>query len=191
MRRLTWMFLLAFSSGLEAADSSADKVEIEERVIMGWIEGVVFVPWGLELEAKLDSGATTSSLHAKEVEQFEKEGKDWVRFIVDIGEDGEKEGIRIERPLVRDVQIRRHEGKPDERPVVKLEFCLNGKNYEAEFSLVDRGKFNYPVLLGRRFLKKIALIDPRQTHLTDEGWNACLVKYRANNKTSGAHAQVR
>jgi hypothetical protein len=54
-----------------------------------------------------------------------------------------------------------------------LTVCKNGKDYEAEFNLVDRSKFNYPVLLGRSFLKDVALVDANATFLFKADDDAC------------------
>jgi hypothetical protein len=50
---------------------------------------------------------------------------------------------------------------------VDLEFCFGGRWWQTEFSLVDRGKFHYPVLLGRGFLDGVAVIDPGATFVTE------------------------
>ncbi|MEZ5504604.1 MAG: RimK/LysX family protein [Gammaproteobacteria bacterium] len=44
-------------------------------------------------------------------------------------------------------------------------FMLDGHEYEAQFTLTDRSRFIYPVLLGRRFLEHAALVDPSRTYL--------------------------
>ena len=58
-----------------------------DRPVFGWVEKTTIEPWGVELKAKLDSGALTSSLHATDVEIFEKDGDDWVRFTVDVHDE--------------------------------------------------------------------------------------------------------
>ncbi|RFA30501.1 hypothetical protein CAI21_05490 [Alkalilimnicola ehrlichii] len=148
------LLLLPFSSAL--AES--------ERKVMGWVEDVVIEPPGFNMEAKLDSGALTSSLHATNIERFKKDGEEWVRFTVHNG-DGSRSKL-LEKPLYRDVLIKRHGADSQRRPVVRLAFCLAGQSHEAQFSLTDRSNFIYPVLLGRRFLGDVALIDSRDRHLT-------------------------
>lgn len=58
-------------------------------------------------------------------------------------------------------------GRPHRRHVVALEFCINGEFHEAQFSLADRGDFNYPALLGRRFMSGRLLLDPSDSFLSE------------------------
>lgn len=171
------VFWLALGGLSQAEDPGSEKTSINERVIMGWVERVVLIPWGVELKAKLDSGAKTSSLHAEDIERFKKDGEEWVRFMIDVERKGKKiKRFQVEQPIVRNVRIKRHRGSAKRRPVVSLVFCLNGKRHAAQFSLVDRSQLNYSMLLGRLFLKKVALIDPSRTFLTGQGWQACLIE---------------
>ncbi|MFZ5654792.1 MAG: ATP-dependent zinc protease [Pseudomonadota bacterium] len=141
----------------------------DAKVIAGWVEKVYFAAApGHEVKAKLDSGAKTSSVNARDVEDFERDGRPWVRFeLVLPDEDDRTRVIAMERPVTRYVRIKEHRGDHDRRPVVELEFCFVGRFHRAQFSLVDRTRFHYPVLLGRRFLAGVALIDPGATFLTE------------------------
>ena len=84
-----------------------------ELEILGYIEKVRFDNPSIELNAKLDSGATTSSLNALNKESFEKDGKEWIRFDV-IDPEDEDNLVTFEAPVVRTVRIRRH-GAPAAR----------------------------------------------------------------------------
>ena len=82
--------------------------------------------------------------------------------------DRNSQTITLEKPLAREVTIKlRGTAKNAERASVKLEFCLGGHRYASLFTLVNRSKFNYPVLLGRRFLAKVATIDPAMKFRTE------------------------
>ncbi|ADJ28786.1 ATP-dependent zinc protease [Nitrosococcus watsonii] len=175
------VFWLLLGGVAKATDAGSEKKSTKERAIMGWVEPVVFIPWGVELKAKLDSGAKTSSLHAEHIVRFKKGDEEWVRFALAVEIKGKEiKQFQMEQPLVRDVLIKRHRGSAKRRPVVNLKLCLNGKHHRVQFSLVDRSQLNYPVLLGRRFLRKVALIDPGKTFLTSEGWKTCLIEYTAS-----------
>jgi len=170
MRYLLLTSLIATSSAIAKQNGG----DISEKIILGWIENIYLQPYDLKAKAKLDTGAKTSSIHAKNIEYFEKDGDRWVRFQFSsdtkLKEKKYKEGkskkvVTIEAPLTRSALIKRHKHTSMERPVVTLPFNLAGKEYKAEFTLTDRSKFLYPVLMGRRFLKHVAIVDPGNTFL--------------------------
>ncbi len=140
-----------------------------DKLELGWLERIRLQPWDIVLKAKLDTGAKTAAIHATDIERFEKDGREWVRFKLWLNHrDPASETILVEKPLARDVKIKpRATEKTASRPSVKLEFCLGGKRYQALFTLVDRKKFNYPILLGRRFLADLATIDPAVRYKTN------------------------
>lgn len=162
-------------SSPEAKSPGASK----QKVIMGWLESIYLRPWNRRLTAKLDTGAKTSSIHADKIEHFSKGGDDWVRFsLVDI-EDRKLPPIVVEKPLLRTALIKSHDNQASKRDVVLMTICKNGQEYEAEFNLVDRSNFNYPVLLGRSFLKDVALVDPSETFLFKGDQDPCRGKGEA------------
>ena len=134
----------------------------KERVIMGWLESVFFRPWNVRMTAKLDTGANTSSLHAERIERFSRDGRKWVRFT--LGKSEDKKFV-VERPVVRTANIKQHGKGSAQREVVTMVLCKNGKDYDTEFTLVDRSNFSYPVLLGRSFLKNAGLVDASETFI--------------------------
>ncbi len=169
--------MLLLASGPSAASSSkATKADPE---VLGFVEWVVMESTEVRLKARLDTGAKTSSLHAVNVEPFEKDNEDWVRFQLPLGdhEDQPSEGeldheeviLEFERPVHRTVLIKRKGAPSQRRYVVKMEFCISGNSHEAQFSLTDRGKFSYPVLLGRRFLSEDNILtDSARTFMAEK-----------------------
>jgi hypothetical protein len=158
--------IIALTSLLFSASPALAEPQPEssaEPEVLGFIEWVVMGETGIRLKARLDTGAKTSSLHAVNVESFEKDNEEWVRFQLPLGdhEDQPSEGelehdeviLEFERPVYRTVLIKRKGAPSQRRHVVKMEFCIAGKMHETQFSLTDRGKFSYPVLLGRRFMR--------------------------------------
>lgn len=135
----------------------ASSAEIEDLEIFGWVEKVQLFDGDLAVYALLDTGAQTSSLDATDVTRFRRDGERWVRFTVTDPETEDR--LTLEKPLVRNVRIIRHDGNHQRRPVVKLPLCLGGELREVEVNLIDRSQLTYPMLLGRSVLQDFALVD--------------------------------
>ena len=129
----------------------------QNKEVFGWVEKVGVREANFAMQAKLDTGADSSSVHATRVEEFTKKGEQWVRFKVrsTVGSTA-----TIERPIERVALIKRHHGKSERRIVVRLGLCLGDIFQEEDVNLVDRTKFDYRLLLGRSFLVGNAIIDP-------------------------------
>jgi hypothetical protein len=149
------ILLLLSLPGLSQADVRAPKM------ILGWLETTQILGSDMRIKTKLDVGAKTSSMQATNIQHFEKDGKPWVRFdFTDEDVDTEKvHTLRLEGPLVREAEIKRHGAPSVTRPVVTMAICVYNQLYRTEFTLTDRGNFNYAILLGRSFLSKVALVD--------------------------------
>lgn len=147
--------------------STATSGKDPARVISGWVEKVRIENQDFEIKAKLDTGAQTSSIHATKIEPFKKDGKRWARFtllLVDSKDNNHE--LNLEKPRLRKVNIKNHDGEHDKRYVVELLVCFNGREFLTEFTLADRTEYIYDILLGRQFLKKAAIVDSNQTFLT-------------------------
>ena len=136
---------------------STEPEAVRIKEIVGRIERVRICPGGIILRAKLDTGARNSSLNAPNIEEFEKNGEKWVRFQLTnkLGQES-----TIERKIVRIAKIKQHGRKSEHRPVIRLGICLGKSCREVEVNLEDRRKFNYPLLIGRSYMKGYLIIDP-------------------------------
>jgi hypothetical protein len=138
----------------------------EDKAVFGWVEKSTLEPWGVEVKAKLDSGALTSSMDARDIETFDKDGEEWVRFRLELTDEASGESFeeQLELPLYRDIRVRGAGGR-DERPVVLMKICMGDTIHEEQFSLRDRGEMHYPLLLGRRTIGHLGLLDVTRTFL--------------------------
>ena len=131
------------------------------KTIVGYVEMVRIQPGDLMLEARVDTGARNSSLHATNIAYFQRQGAKWVRFTT---KDQRGGPVTLERPLLKMVEVPRHMGQVQVRPLISLGICL-GKIYkEAPVNLIDRGSLKFPMLIGRTYLKRNFLVDPSATH---------------------------
>lgn len=131
---------------------------------VGWIENVALLPEGVTVKAKMDSGALTSSLDARDIVPFKRNGQKWVRFKLDLtdAKSGANVATDFERPILRNVKVR-GAGGVDHRPVVEMSLCIGNQRLDEEFSLRDREKMLYPVLIGRRTLERLGPVDVSRT----------------------------
>jgi len=132
-----------------------------EKQLVGWFEKARIFPGGYEISAKGDTGADHSSLNVSELTLFHHEGKEWVRFTV-IDDHGKQH--KLERELLRLAKIKRHLAPGQERPAVLLGICVGSQYREVQVNLVDRGKFKFPLLLGRSFLSDAFIVDASKSY---------------------------
>ncbi|MCE0556093.1 ATP-dependent zinc protease [Motilimonas sp. E26] len=137
------------------------------KIIVGEEEWVHISPPKANLLARVDTGATVSSIHATNVIEFERDGEKWVKF--DIAHEPGQPNMTVERKIERYSNIRQSTSEETvKRPVIKLNIRLGTIKDSAEFTLADRGQMSYPVLLGREFLKDITLVDPGKQQIHPE-----------------------
>jgi len=124
------------------------------------------------LQAKMDTGAYTSSLSAKDIELFERGGERWVRFRL---ATRDADGSVFEHKLARIGKIKNRadeeedEDRLSKRPVIELQVCLGREMKTIEVNLTDRSAFNYPFLMGAKGLRKFhAAVDPAERFVADK-----------------------
>jgi len=133
------------------------------KEIIGSIEWLFMDPPGRNYRARVDSGAETSSLSARDVVEFERDGDDWVRFTFDHG--GTDEPVELEVPVKRVVMIRTESSEETERRVViELDVRLGDQLQTTEFTLSDRRTMTYPMSLGRAFLMDLYVVDVARSY---------------------------
>ncbi|MFG0604647.1 ATP-dependent zinc protease [Vibrio mimicus] len=138
-------------------------------VVLGEIESVTIDAIKQTFDARVDTGAATSSLNAVDIEEFERNGKNWVRFHLADEKNPKTENNWIEAPVVRYVRIRQSTNENTERrAVVELWVKLGSIHEKAQFTLADRSQMSHPVLLGREFIRDIALVDVSRKYIQTE-----------------------
>lgn len=154
----------------EAIESAAvaRPVQADPVQVFGWREKIKIQELDQEFHAKLDTGALTSSIHAEDIELFERDGDKWVRFIATNPREENAKRIPVEAPLVRYARIKEVGGESTRREVVRLRIRIGTRSLRGEFSLANRSNMLVPVLIGRSMLKELGWIDPGRTYLADE-----------------------
>jgi len=135
------------------------------KKIIGRIEKISFPAWSVDdLDAKVDTGAYTSSLHCHHIEIVEDDNVEYVQFSLFDPEHpsylnkkfrSELHGIRV---------VKSSNGEIEKRYVIKESAIFCGKKRVIELTLTDRSNMKYDLLLGRRFLRNF-LVDVSSKYL--------------------------
>lgn len=143
----------------------------DNKLVVGEIEPVFIKKSGKTYPARIDSGAETSSIDARNVEHFERDGKQWVRFDMPLPEKEQTKDtqiISVEHEVSRYVRIiQSNKEKAERRAVILMQFAIGPHYQEAEFTLSDRSHLSFPVLIGRNILQDVMLIDVARKNITE------------------------
>jgi hypothetical protein len=141
----------------------AGRATLAGKEIIGAIEWMYMDPPGQHYRARIDSGTETSSLSARDIVEFERDGDDWVRFVFE--HDGSETPVEMELPIERTVLIRQPAtDELDRRAVVELDIRLGQRLQRTEFTLTDRSRMTYPVQIGRAFLMDLYIVDVSRSY---------------------------
>src|SRR6267142_1267001 len=115
-----------------------------------------------DIHAKVDTGAFTCSLHCSRAEVID--GK--LEFILLDEEHPEFTGMKFTFEKFGKREIKNSFGEAEQRFVIKTTIAIHNRTYRVEFSLSDRDKLRFPVLLGRKILRHRFLIDVTEKDLS-------------------------
>lgn len=120
------------------------------------------------LRAKIDTGASTSTLHASDIQPFQRDGVAWVRFTAHFGTQVQRRH-RCEAPLVTVKTIKSSNGQAQSRYVIRTLLTLGDRQWQVEFTLACRKTMRYRVLLGSKALVDGQLVvNPALTYVQDK-----------------------
>ncbi len=143
------------SGGEKLARKSRPKKQLTE---IGWCELVDIPSLGLrDIRAKMDSGAVTSAIHASRVKPFDKDGVEWVEFWFR-AKAGDRP-VRLAAPVLEQRTVKSSNGLKQQRYVIAAQLCMGKLCWNGQLTLADRRAMVFPVLVGRRALKRGFLVN--------------------------------
>lgn len=126
-------------------------------LVIGWRERVALPDLGIPLmQAKIDSGARTSALHATRIRHIDRDGGRWVRFHIP-----HCSGVKardVEAPLIEARDIKNTSGIPEERLIIETTLHLGRRRWRVEVSLADRSNMSLPLILGRTAIRRHGIL---------------------------------
>lgn len=136
--------------------------------LLGHLEHVAFPELDIVCRAKVDTGACSSSLHADDIEEFERDGQPWVRFQVHFHNDLTRLHQQCEFPIYGRRRIKSSNGIASQRYVIRPWLVIADVRFQSDVTLSHRGSMKYPALIGRKALHQRFLVDVSSRYLGDQ-----------------------
>jgi len=134
---------------------------MHELPLIGWREWLALPQLDLRaLKAKIDTGARSSSMHVDSIEEYQRDGATWLRFLVATGRRGAA-SVQCEAPAFDRRDVTDSGGHVTSRWFIRTVVRLAGVEWESEINLTNRRNMLFPMLLGRTALRGRFRVDPR------------------------------
>ena len=138
--------------------------------VVGWREWT-YVPRLLEIpvKAKIDTGATTSTIHAANlVVAHDDSGQAFASFELHPNEKS-NEVVRVaDHPVIAFRFVRSSSGHGSYRPVIRTLLTVGNRSFSADITLAAREQMGFRMLLGRAALRGRFQVDPSSSFLQGE-----------------------
>jgi hypothetical protein len=130
--------------------------------IVGAVEWATVEPGNIRMEARIDTGAESTSVHAEDLQLVEKDGKRWVHFSLLNPDTNEK--VPVELRLRKKIKVKQSDSEKQTRYVVEMWITLGKIRSLVEVTLSDRDHMEYPLLIGRNMLVDTMIVDVSARH---------------------------
>jgi hypothetical protein len=115
------------------------------------------------VKAKVDTGAKSSSLHARDIDVDETRGV--VGFNLLPFQDDESVVFAALAPFVEHREVRSSNGEVEVRPVIRTTAIVLGQHVAIDLSLTGRDEMGFRMLLGRSAVRRRFVVDPGRSFL--------------------------
>lgn len=141
----------------------------EKKKIVGWREWVGLPDLHIEaINAKIDTGARTSAIHAEEIIIFEKHGKEYVRFTIFPLQRTKRGQVESVAEFVGYRMVKSSSGHISRRPVIRTNLMMGNIKYPIEITLINRDVMGFRMLIGRLALRQRFLVDPSRSYISEK-----------------------
>lgn len=133
--------------------------------VLGWCERIDFPDWNLRrVRAKIDTGARTSALGALYYVVTDAPGEG---LVADLTFAAHRDGqpVTVRARYLGTVQVKNSCGESQNRLLVEVPVRIGPVTATVEFTVADRSKMRFPVILGRTALTGRFVVDVARTYV--------------------------
>jgi ribosomal protein S6--L-glutamate ligase len=142
-------------------------MDIYQHIIIGGEEWCSFPELNIPaIKARVDSGAKTSTIHASNIQKFNRKGEKWVSFEVHPIQETRRIAIRCEAKVIDHRAVKSSSGITEKRYVIQTTMKIGNYDWNIELTLANRDSMGFRMLLGREAMENRVLVDPA---------NSCLI----------------
>lgn len=128
--------------------------------VIGWREWIALPELKVSaIKVKVDTGATTSAMHAFDLKVTRRSGRSVACFVVHPYQRDQHVTLRAEAPVIDERWIRSSSGHRELRPVIETSLAMGGSQWPIEITLTNRDAMGFRMLLGRSALRGHYVID--------------------------------
>ncbi len=137
-----------------------------QRPVVGWREYLALPDLtDVPINAKIDTGARTSALHAFGLEVVERDGIREAHFELHPVQRMSSFAVPVTLRVHRYRKVRSSNGKTENRPTVITRARLGDVEWPIELTLTSRDAMGYRMLLGRSALRDRFFVNPSRSYL--------------------------
>lgn len=118
-----------------------------------------------DLNVRVDTGATTSSLHVDNIDEFERDGETWVSFDIHPDIHQVSKIVRRETKVEAMRNVKSSTATREKRYVITTTIVMADMQWPIQLTLTDRSEMNYLMLLGREAMQGRLVVDPEFEYL--------------------------
>ncbi|MFQ3196475.1 MAG: hypothetical protein ACI8R9_001611 [Paraglaciecola sp.] len=121
------------------------------------------------LNVRVDTGATTSSLHVDNIEEYKSGEELWVSFDIHPNMHNVAQIVRREAKVDAIKRVKSSTATLEKRYTIKTKIQMAELTWSIQLTLTDRSEMTYLMLLGREAMAGKFLVDPELEYVLSAG----------------------
>jgi len=132
--------------------------------VIGWKESVDLPEWGIKnITVKVDTGACRSAIDVFNIKEL---GYGNIQFDVMVDRKKRELSKTVVAKILHNTHVRSSNGEQSERYFVETVITIGKQTRRIELSLISRHQMTHRMLLGRKALEGMFVVDPSQIYIT-------------------------